>query len=287
MPLARHPSLPATIVLPPEDALENPGLVLDRYGPTGDDAAMDTFLELVCNLPAPTVYRDAFRRWQTTLADLQPGPVITGRFAAKGRVIVGLGGESVRETGISLMPPYGVPFIPGSALKGLSRHYAEWLATHPTNPETNLLPPRIRRKDQKTEEERAKPLPPNAHSVLFGDETAASYLTYFDAWYVPADGANDDRPLRRDVITVHHPAYYANRGQGTGAHGPWDFDDPNPVPFLATAGTFLIALAGPTPEWTEAGFKLLTAALAEWGIGAKTSSGYGRLHLISNPGATP
>jgi len=40
----------------------------------------------------------------------------------KSRLIVGLGDESVYETSIRLHRNYGVPYIPGSALKGITKH---------------------------------------------------------------------------------------------------------------------------------------------------------------------
>ncbi|AEH24490.1 type III-B CRISPR module RAMP protein Cmr6 [Pyrococcus yayanosii] len=42
----------------------------------------------------------------------------------KSRLVVGLGDESVYETSIRLLRNYGVPYIPGSALKGIAKHYA-------------------------------------------------------------------------------------------------------------------------------------------------------------------
>jgi CRISPR-associated protein Cmr6 len=43
---------------------------------------------------------------------------------ARSRLIVGLGGKGVLETGITLHHVTGLPIIPGSALKGLARAYA-------------------------------------------------------------------------------------------------------------------------------------------------------------------
>src|SRR5207253_3476888 len=39
------------------------------------------------------------------------------------RMVIGLGGETVLETDITLHQLYGIPYIPGSALKGLTRAY--------------------------------------------------------------------------------------------------------------------------------------------------------------------
>jgi hypothetical protein len=51
------------------------------------------------------------------------------------------------------------------------------------------------------------------------------------------------------------------------------------VPFLTATGTYLIAIGGPL-AWVELAFKLLGKALTEMGVGAKTSSGYGRMLFI-------
>lgn len=45
------------------------------------------------------------------------------RVAVAWRMAIGLGTPSVRETGISLDHLYGVPYIPGSAVKGVTRAY--------------------------------------------------------------------------------------------------------------------------------------------------------------------
>ena len=228
--------------------LDNPGLVLDRYQrrTRADSAAMAELLDRVCSSPPPPLYRDAFADWQRTVLAL-PG-VRAQEFEARTRLIVGLGSESVRETGITLLRPYGVPVLPGSALKGLARRYAE---AH--------LDPSQR----------------DALRYLFGEQAMASYLTYLDAWYVP-ESVPGDQPLCRDVITVHHPRYYSSRGRDG---VPWDFDDPNPVPFIAARGRYLVAVLAPDAgaEWAEQALRVLTQALGDWGIGGKTSSGYGRL----------
>ena len=80
-----------------------------------------------------------------------------------------------------------------------------------------------------------------------------------------------------DVMTPHHPKWL------DGEKPPTDFDSPVPVPFVSVRGKFRVAVSwhGPMSEkaacWTELGFDLLTEALREWGVGGKTSSGYGRL----------
>ena len=87
----------------------------------------------------------------------------------------------------------------------------------------------------------------------------------------PAVG-KDGKALWPDIITTHHQKYY-----GGGANdAPTDWEKPIPVNFLTATGKFLIALSG-DENWVQAGFEILSKALAELGIGAKTSSGYGRI----------
>lgn len=251
--LVRVDGSPATV--------SNAGLVLGRYLRTavgGQNTDLKGLYQGVVGATPPALYAAAFRRWEAALlgrngAGREDGPaVVTRRFRVRGRLIVGLGGESVRETAVALHRLYGVPLIPGSALKGLAGHSLP----APVGPEGALLR--------------------QHRQVLFGEPAGAGYVTYFDAWYVPGS-APEDRPLALDVITVHHPRYYGSRGR---ERAPWDFDDPNPLLFLSARGEYLVALQGPTRAWAEFAMDLLTRALADRGIGAKTASGYGRLEAL-------
>ena len=78
---------------------------------------------------------------------------------------------------------------------------------------------------------------------------------------------------------MHQKGYY----DSSGARWPNDYDSPNPVTFLTVRPNvrMLLAFSGP-PDWTQLAERLLTDALREWGVGGKTSSGYGRL---DRPGA--
>lgn len=238
----------------PGERGDHPGLVLDRYLAEietggGNKSALEALYQQVTDIPTPPLYRLAYARWHQALAEL-PGAA-GAAFTVQGRLIVGLGAESVRETSIGLHRAWGVPIIPGSSLKGLARRYLERQLPdeHPTK---GVL-----------------------RAALFGSTESAGYVTFLDAWYVPRS-APGDRPLARDTVTVHHPRYY-NQPQGR-RRAPWDFDDPTPIPFLSARGSFLVAVRGPDAGWATAALDLLREALADWGIGAKTSSGYGRLH---------
>ncbi|MEW6230549.1 MAG: type III-B CRISPR module RAMP protein Cmr6, partial [Bacillota bacterium] len=208
-------------------------------------------VQQVADTPVPLEYRYWFDRWKRALLDagaqLRKAEVV-------GRMVVGLGDESVLETSVTLHHTYGVPYIPGSALKGVAACFARQHLGNEWAPGAG------------------------AYKIVFGDTEAAGCVTFFDAFPVPS-GGGEDRFLRPDVMTVHHPSYY--RGQDA---PPADWDSPIPIPFLSAIGTYLVALAGP-PAWVDAAFQILEHTLAYLGVGAKTSSGYGRLRLEPRPRA--
>jgi|SRR5579859_2395845 len=234
------------------------GLWLDKY--LADGADKDVRRQLVREVAAisdPELYTPFYRRWQAALA---AQGAITAEAEVRGRMVVGLGAESVLETAVTLHRTYGVPLIPGSALKGLAAAFARqrlgelWA---------------VRQVDDQI-------IVGEAYKTAFGTTEAAGYLTFFDALPVPGSWA-----LYPDVLTIHHPEYYGQTPASLTLDPgvvPADWDNPNPVPLLSATGHYRIALAGPA-DWVQAGFRILRLALAAEGIGAKTSSGYGRLDL--------
>lgn len=244
------------------------GLWLDKYLPDYDTGTGQVFVEEVSRLTKEdrsdkaslTPYTAFFKRWKAALAEAGVQANQIRNASVLGRLCVGLGGEAVLETAITLHRTYGMPYIPGSALKGLAARYAD-----------RCLEDGDWRKGGK------------AHTVMFGSTKSAGYLTFFDALYVPGTGRND-KVLWPDVITVHHPNYYQ------GNEPPADWDSPNPVPFLSATGDYLIAIGGDA-AWADKAFDILSLALIEEGIGAKTSSGYGRMSIQGMatvaPKATP
>ncbi len=243
-----------------DHATSHAGLWLDKYMDgqlmRGENVAADkatpraTLVSEVARLEEPKLYRDFYACWEQSLRQMG---VICRKATVQGRLSVGLGGEGVLETAITLHRTYGVPYIPGSALKGLAANYAR---------------NKLDKDDWNTGSD--------AYRVMFGNTNSAGYVTFFDALYVPDSGHLDrnkhPRPLWPDIITVHHPNYYQ------GDEPPADWDSPTPVPFVSATGTYLLAIGGP-PEWVEKAYEILTLALNEEGIGAKTSSGYGRMSI--------
>ena len=201
------------------------------------------------------VYRLAYAKNSATIQT----PKDEGIFLTSGRMIIGLGGENVLETGISLQHTYGTPLIPGSALKGLAAHYCDqvWGAADPKFA-----------------------LGEEYHETIFGTTEDSGHIIFHDGWITPESLADSLKP---DVMTPHHSNYYSNK---EGA-APTDFDDPNPITFLSVTGNFHIAVSCDVQNddgenWAKLAFKMLTQALTEWGIGGKTNAGYGRL-VLENP----
>ena len=216
----------------------------------------NVLIEKACKWKGEDLYRLAFQQYRARLEQLRAR---TSEVRTLDRVIVGLGADNPLETSITLNRLYGVPLIPGSALKGLARSYL--------------------RNQVRTHLDQAEgPSWEECDRVLFGDTSECGKVVFFDAWWVP-DG---EPPLSKDVITVHHPGYY--NPPGGKRLPPTDFDDPNPVSFVSARGRFLVAVKGPDEGWTGFALKLLLQALEDYGVGAKTSSGYGRLIAAEGQG---
>jgi len=165
------------------------------------------------------------------------------------RLIVGIGGESVYETGITLHHTYGIPYIPGQAVKGATRSLY-------------LL--------EKHDGDEKKALKEDKLFVqLFGDQTQQGQVIFYDA-FPTAQELN----LELDIMNPHYAPYYQE------GKPPADYHEPKPIKFLVvpanTEFLFLIAL-------TDRAEKILLDTATEWvkktltdhGVGAKTAVGYG------------
>jgi CRISPR-associated protein Cmr6 len=241
------------------DRMLNKQVSKEEKLPKNTEHPYTTHIQTTCSILENSDYETFFtNRWLPAL------PQKNLRVAkAIGRLVVGLGSESAWENNITLHRTYGVPYIPGSALKGLAAAYAH-----------KYLQDDQWRKPGTTAEIMSEKYAA-AHKVMFGDTTTEGYITFFDALYVPGSGHNG-KALWPDVITVHHPNYYQKTG--TEQTAPADWDDPTPIPFVSATGQYLIALAGDS-NWVKTTLDILALALADMGVGAKTSSGYGRLIL--------
>ncbi|MCB8818360.1 type III-B CRISPR module RAMP protein Cmr6 [Desulfosporosinus shakirovi] len=156
---------------------------------------------------------------------------------------------------VALHPVYGIPYIPGSALKGAIRNC--WIQENYGGNEKNALKDKL-------------------FQSLFGigaDEKEIANkgsLIFFDAFPM------DSYTIRFDVQTPHFKDYYDNQG----AKAPTD--DISPTPLFLTAvtdTTFRIRIGISNPEILDQPIEIIkngiSMALSDYGIGAKTAIGYG------------
>lgn len=244
------------------------GLWFDRYldeqnlqGQKDDKDGVGSKAEHIAQvqgMPVPAGYADAVKRLREDLAPaVARGQALLIEAKAEGRIAIGLGEKGVLENGLRLDYTWGVPVLPGSALKGVARAAARALAEDASWQEGG---------------------PSNRGLFGFtdadGKDAHIGRVEFLDAMWVP-DGAQTTIPVHLDTMTVHHQTYYQ------GDANPTDADSPIPVPFATVSGTFLIALvltrASDDAEWLDATAQLLKIGLTELGIGGKTNAGYGRV----------
>lgn len=227
----------------------NPSLLLQKG--QLDANQKTTHLKEIVKLPASSGYKSAFNRWFDLTQD-------ENRFSQtamtlENRLLIGLTGNATLETGCSLSRNYGMPYIPGSSVKGVVRAWAnQHLAGHSDELEQ-----------------------------LFGTADSeqlyrvSGLVTFHDAWWIPAEGA---KPFVLDVVTTHHQDYYNGKKIDGEQVGPSDKDSPIPNHLLAVQGSFLFVLEG-EPAAIELCQTIVEKALADNGIGAKTAAGYGYMKV--------
>jgi CRISPR-associated protein Cmr6 len=253
----------------PRDVRCHAGLWLDKMPPRGElsSETIGPHVQALEGLPIPEGYDKAFtcrRRAFEALANDGRVTLLVAR--AIGRVLVGLGAKSALEFGITLDHTWGMPYLPGSALKGLAAATAHQFAEGDAWKKTRDWPSW---KGGET---------PTDAQILFGATDFGGIVQFHDAWWIPE--GEKAAPFHADVMTVHHPKYYQ---QAPAVVPPTDFDEPVPIPFISVAGTFFLAVESDERDvdgaWRRTAVQLLDKGLTELGIGAKTSSGYGRFQL--------
>lgn len=230
----------------------HPGLLIQRGYPEFDNQPeagkqrKTGHIERICRLGTSDFYTRAFQRWRTLTSDKL-------RFHAleldlDTRLYVGLTAGGMLETGCAISHSYGMPYIPGSSVKGIVNAYVRAGVFGTDQAEVC--------------------------DALFGCEPTeqcpqglAGAIAFHDAWWVPGSA---EFPLVQEVVTSHHPDYYGSDG----ATPATDLDSPIPNAQIAVRGRFLFVLEG-IAAWLPLGAEMLTASLTNAGIGAKTRTGYG------------
>lgn len=166
-------------------------------------------------------------------------------------LIIGLGSTSVIETGITLHPLYGFPYLPGSGLKGLARAYAE-IALDP------------------------KPSGDDLREIFGSEDNSQHSENNRQGKVFFMDGLPTSFPkLKLDIMNPHYGEYYR------GEKPPADYLDPMPVTFLAVAREqkFSFALYSRDEDLLAKAKRWLIGGLSDLGAGGKTNVGYGYFRL--------
>lgn len=193
---------------------------------------------------ASNAHRNALiRRDALRLAYADSLTTIRVAVAQGSAIAIGLGNHSgVLELGMTLHRTLGVPYIPATAVRGVSRAFLGMQGSEET---TGLL------------------------KRLFGDINSPGAITILDA--LP----NLDVRTDTEVMTPHFTEWYADETEQV---APGEWFTPVPVNFLVVrSGTFLIDFLCTDSALRIEATKVLSEALWEIGIGGKTSSGFGLL----------
>jgi CRISPR-associated protein Cmr6 len=239
------------------DSKPNAGLIYDKYMKSfGPNDKSDIINQTKKASLASPMYRAYFQRWYDTF---QHANIAMRSYKTEGRLIIGIGDASVRDIGISLNHTYGVPYIPGSSLKGIVSSYI--LGLNDSNWDDSS----------------------DNYQNLFGTQALAGGVSFMDALWNPTDLTDDESPLEVDVINPHHQLYYNPLSNAS----PDDFEGPIPNQFLTVKNQqhFVVPIYGDV-AWVDIAFSMLTQALFSKGIGAKTNAGYGRMVIADNVGNT-
>lgn len=207
-------------------------------------------LKALCrDLKLSTHSKEAFTRW---------------------RLVVGMGEQNVYENNLTLHPVFGIPYIPGSAIKGRIRHYV--VREYFNNDESIAFKS-------------------DSFIKIFGTARAQDAnrgsMIFMDAY--PTTPPN----YAPDVMTVHYPDYYKKEGEIPAN----DWEDPNPIYFIAVEGTsFQFDFSIKNDVEIKLGKKdfanmktmidsIFPDLVNEFGFGAKTLKGYGKLEIKNNVSA--
>ncbi len=218
--------------------------------------------------------------------------------AAEAPFTTGLGNEHPLENGFAFLNPYGLPYLPGSGVKGVLRQAArelasgEWGDRHGWSADVSYT----------LEVSRERHVALSVIGALFGLESGDGNTEHvrgaLSFWDVVPQIAGDS--LMVEIMTPHQSHYYQQKAVA-GSTSPHDSGSPNPISFLTvppgSGFTFhvvcdLAHLARLTGERGSTAPDLLAAGDGHWqsllrrafehafdwlGFGAKTAVGYGAM----------
>ncbi|MCX7628203.1 MAG: type III-B CRISPR module RAMP protein Cmr6 [Methylophilaceae bacterium] len=222
----------------------------------------------------------------------------------------GLGNEHPLENGFAFLWPYGLPYLPGSGVKGVLRQAArelasgEWAATTHgwSDTKTYFLMQGEGERRKPVLNKNKKPIELSLSDVLFGRESADGETEHVRGaltfWDVIPEIKGDS--LMIEIMTPHQSHYYQQKSDKKSGNSisPHDSGQPNPISFLTVppgsnftfhvvCDTAHLARLAPDlletdttsgkPRWQMLIFAAFEHAFSWLGFGAKTAGGYGAM----------
>jgi len=163
----------------------------------------------------------------------------------KEKLIIGFGNPNILEVGFSFHHLYGVPYIPGSELKGIVRSYYK--------EEKNLT-------DDSEEV-----------SKIFGNNDMESSVLFIDAFLTDSNKS----PFEIDIMNPHYVKYYNDKNP------PADYLEPKPIFFIVLKEnvSFETYIISKDEKKLKDVKEIMFKYFPNYGLGAKTTVGYGGLNV--------
>ncbi len=268
----------------------NPGLVFARYPRVWTSGGAPSPAKSEDRTPWLLDFAEGFASCRSTLEPLlrrqlaRLGELADAQrdFRPTAPLVTGLGADHPVENGFLFHHNLGLPYLPGSSVKGLARQGARLLG-ETANTVSRLLG---------SEAPGRLPQGPRA------TQSSPGRVAFLDAW--PTQWPS----LEVDILNPHHPSYYPDQGRPLnprrGQQGRSEIADlseaPKPVAFLVIGPDtpFRFSLrwlqrggSAPSDEERERVWQWLETGLEFLGIGAKTAKGYGHMVPLNAQGRCP
>ncbi len=167
-------------------------------------------------------------------------------------LIIGMGNAHPMENGFTFDHTQGLPFIPGSTIKGI------WKASQQLNENQQTSETKVEKRATQEKNKGEKST----------TEKKVDDFIFLDA--IPLSVK-----MKIDIMTPHYQPYYSS------GDPPGDYYNPIPIHFVAVSkgSKFLWGLISRTKRSHEEPVRLIKDWLSTFGIGGKTAVGYGRIRM--------
>lgn len=222
-----------------------------------------TFLNIFDGEIGDTAHIERLAQRQKSLTERQHGMHFVA--CSDWHVIIGMGNNHPMENGFTWHHTLGVPYLPGSSVKGVLRSYCEQEAASDDAGSVQFTKEKLHKWFGSEHKD------PNQQTI----ESIAGGLVFFDA--IPTNKVT----MIPDVLTPHTGNWAMDGASGEVA--PGDYHTPLPVTFLACKNLDLLFSFAPASHvsFTDDEIQEVQTCLMEavqfFGIGAKTAAGYGMM----------